>query len=391
MNLRKKSLGVAVAFALLSTSAWAVSPYGNNTQKGSLLVFPHVEVTRSSDTLIRITNDSTSPVTLKCFWATTDRDDYRKKHKTNFTVDLTRNHPQHFWASDGSSSGRTRYPQSGAPFTPMSDGYNAYKGELKCWAVNTSLTQQIRHNHLVGTATIYDNANNQAWEYTATSFQGLPINGPRGEALSLSGLTNPNSSELYNELILDGTDGNYDSCPNVAIGNFAPVGTRLFSRGGYHDMSERDGGYSNTEVSLAGCSQDFRQAYRPYITKLTYLFWNEDEVQYSGTHQCADSWYHKDLADFNGANNKFAHTDSAYFRVEPIGDTQWCTGAQAGGVMGVIINSVYVNDYDAYNLNADAELRKLSRAYVSGTTMNGRGAVNGSIKYDQGDGEVVKR
>ena len=47
--------------------------FGNNSQKGSLLIYPRVEATpRNSDTLITLTNDSSLPVLVKCYYATSD-------------------------------------------------------------------------------------------------------------------------------------------------------------------------------------------------------------------------------------------------------------------------------------------------------------------------------
>ncbi len=105
MNLNKKALGVAVAVALLSTSAFAVSPYGNTNQKGSLLVFPLIDISDGKDTLIRITNDYSSDVDIKCYYQSTDRGNYKVKYRADLSFNLTKFQPGHWWASTGRSSG----------------------------------------------------------------------------------------------------------------------------------------------------------------------------------------------------------------------------------------------------------------------------------------------
>src|SRR5437667_3748759 len=76
--MNRKSLGLGlriaavVALAMLSTSAFALTVFGNNSQKGSLLIYPRIEFSAGSDTLITLTNDSSLPVRLKCFYATSD-------------------------------------------------------------------------------------------------------------------------------------------------------------------------------------------------------------------------------------------------------------------------------------------------------------------------------
>ena len=124
----------------------------------------------------------------------------------------------------------------------------------------------MHYNHLFGTASIFNDWSYQAWEYTATAFQALGAATLTGTALGSPG-----------ELQLNGTE--YDACPNILLGNFVP--------NGYWAYGEQ----SHTQVTLASCNQDLRQAYTPTITKLTWTFWNQDESARTGTHWCADSWY----------------------------------------------------------------------------------------------------
>jgi hypothetical protein len=163
MMINKAAIwGTSLSVALLSTSAFAVAPIGNTTQKGSLLIFPRIDVSGNKDTLIRITNDYSKPVQLKCYFMDID------KNKVDFEFKLTMNQPFWFKASDGEGTLPVQ------PF-PKSGGHST--GELKCWAVSSNGENQIAWNHLVGSATIYDFSSRQAAEYNAWGFEALAAQG----------------------------------------------------------------------------------------------------------------------------------------------------------------------------------------------------------------------
>src|SRR6184192_3369629 len=108
--MKRKTLGsgiaAVVAVGMLSTSAFALTVFGNNSQKGSLLIFPRIQVI--GDTLITLTNDSSLPVRVKCYYATSDplptpftgtaASARSFKHFEDFTIDLTHNQPVAWWA-----------------------------------------------------------------------------------------------------------------------------------------------------------------------------------------------------------------------------------------------------------------------------------------------------
>jgi len=89
---------------MLSTSAFALTVFGNNSQKGSLLIYPRIEsLPGLTDTLITLTNDSALPVLVKCYYATSDflptpftgtaSSARSLKHFEDFTINLTHNQP----------------------------------------------------------------------------------------------------------------------------------------------------------------------------------------------------------------------------------------------------------------------------------------------------------
>lgn len=220
--------GTSLSVALLSTSAFAVAPIGNTTQKGSLLIFPRIDVSDYKDTIIRITDDYAKPVQLKCYFMDID------KNKVDFEVKLTMNQP--FWFSASSGEGTLPvqpFPKFPNPYT----GEINYTGELKCWAVSYDGANQISWNHLVGSATIYDYHSGQAAEYNAWGFEALAA---QGSIVGHPGRLN-----------LDGMS--YDKCPRTLIGQFAPTGDDNEIQ--YGDWIRG----STVQLSVASCTQDLRQ------------------------------------------------------------------------------------------------------------------------------------
>jgi hypothetical protein len=374
MNLNKKALGVAVAVALLSTSAFAVSPYGNTSQKGSLLVFPLIDTSDGKDTLIRITNDYSRAVSLKCYYLATDASDYKKKYRGDFTIELSKTHPQAFWAKSGRSEGSTRYGLNLRPFTKLVpagpdgasgifDPVKVNKGELKCWAMDAEFINAVRHNHLVGTATIVDYKAGSATEYNAWSFQGLPLDGPNGATLSAA---------TPGKLVLDGTSGNYDKVPKFAVGMFTPWGSKLDNEQ-ITDL-QISGGENWAKLYLASGTQDFSQSAKPIITKYAFTFFNQDENQLTMEHTCADSWVERDLSVFYSASAEAVGTYSAYYRVESNADDYVCPGSVVVGMMGVQVQGVQTGQHGGVDDNG--------QRFVRAVATQGRGSTEGRITFN---------
>ncbi len=218
--MKSKTLGIAVAVAIgtLSTAAFAVTPIGNNSQKGSLLIYSRIDVRAGGDTLITLTNDSASAVRVKCYYASSDplAQPYTGtalgaktlKHFRDFTIDLTHNQPVSWWASTGSAVGPSaRVTTVAPPFGIFpADGAVRDAGELKCWAIGgDAVGAEISYNHLFGTASIISTTG-QAYEYTASAFQNLSATGTQS---GTPGILNLDNAE-------------YDACPNILLGNFIP-------------------------------------------------------------------------------------------------------------------------------------------------------------------------
>ena len=354
--MKRKTLGVAVAVAvgMLSTSAFAMTPMGNVSNKGSLLIYPRIDVAGDNDTLVTLTNDSVGDVRLKCYYASSDdlgqsysgtaASAKSKKHFLDFTIDLTHNQPISFWAKTGWAvmpSGKLPI-QVAPPFGIFPDGAVRTAGELKCWAVTNDGSTELHYNHLFGTASIMNFGFNQASEYTAVAFQALGPSTLTGTPLGSPG-----------ELNLDNVE--YDGGPNMLLGNFQPFG---------YDAAL-------TRVTLASLNQDLRQDYTPTITKLTWTFWNQDEMARTGTHWCANSWFESTLPYFQASYASLG-TASAYFRIETTADTSVC-GPSA-------VTSSYVGNIEQWN-----------GGMYRGTNLTGRGQAKGVIKYDVSPPDSYKK
>lgn len=391
MNLNKKALGVAVAVALLSTSAFAVSPYGNTNQKGSLLVFPLIDISDGKDTLIRITNDYSSDVDIKCYYQSTDRGNYKVKYRADLSFNLTKFQPGHWWASTGRSSGYAdkgfnvrRFGDMPSNGAADKDGYVARGypevGELKCWAVNRGLTAPVSWNHLVGSATVFDREAGTATEYNAWVFQALPLNGtPRTQVGTIVG------SEVT--MRLNGQSGQYDFMPRTNIGQFSPVGLR---RGDHHpSAADREFAYDWTKLYIAAGHQDFRQGAAAIVTKYGFTFWNQDESGFTGEHLCGDSWLELDLKKLWSATYEALGTDSAYYRVESFADRNICGNSPAPEVVGMV--GVQVHGTYGKSGRDVAESRDARNIFVRAVPTHGRGSIAGSIEWDAGsDSDEVK-
>jgi hypothetical protein len=350
--------GTSLSVALLSTSAFAVAPIGNTTQKGSLLIFPRIDVSDHKETIIRITNDYSKPVQLKCYFMDID------KNKVDFEVKLTMNQP--FWFSARSGEGTL----SVQPFPTFGGNYT---GELKCWAVSYDGANQISWNHLVGSATIYDYYG-QAAEYNAWGFEALAA---QGAIVGHPG-----------RLDLDGVS--YDKCPRTLIGQFTPTGDDNRIR--YGDWVRG----STVQLSVASCTQDLRQDFEYITTKLAFDVWNEDEVKFTGAHECSDSWHEVYLneEDIMTAGRNFTAktlgTDSAYYRVKGMkskvcDDKVFFKYDKWGNKIPIVVPTQDVG-------LTGVQVSEVNGAYVSATTLHGRGKFAGSILWDPAPaGEDDKR
>jgi len=300
--MKKSILAVFVAIAMVAGVGgvvFAAQNVANVSQKGSLLVFPKIDISEGKDTLVSISNDYYRPVAVKCIWVDADQE------IADFVFEITKNQPVCFSAATG----------EGTVDVPPFDGP---VGELKCFAVNDNADQQISWNHLYGTAKVIDFLDETAYEYNSWNFiaRGVKRGNPVGNA---------------GDLILSGNRGEYDGCPSYLLFNFRSVGSSVESVGVVD--------FNDTDLTVALCKEDLTQDREPTHTKLKFDIWDENEVKYTGAWVCAKCWFEDLLSNIS---DKFIitsacgdfHTNCGRFRVKGIASSV-CPGSEATGLVGL--------------------------------------------------------
>jgi hypothetical protein len=293
--MKKTALMIGITTALAISSSTVFAANANVSQKGSLLIFPKINVNVPYTTWVRIVNDGLGPVTVKCYYMDVN------KNRNDFEFVLTKNQPFLFNAADGDS------PQ------PIAKGANAFPGgagigELVCFAVNEDGTALRQFNNLAGTATVvYDGFG--AAEYNAWAF--------KANTATLGNGTN--------DLLLNGTA--YDTCPAYLFGQFSPFGS----------PAPYVGTYGNTYIDISSCKQDLRQDYVRNDTKLQFDVWRYDETRYTGAYECSNSFFEDYLNGIRVMPGNFSNRllkGAAYYRVQGVQSTQ-CANSTATGLVGV--------------------------------------------------------
>ncbi|MGE3842250.1 MAG: hypothetical protein AB7I50_11740 [Vicinamibacterales bacterium] len=324
----KRSLFAVLALGFAS-SAFAAPNVTNVTQKGSLLIFPDIRVddvrgnyaapawANRFDTLVRIQNDGSSDIDVKCYWMD------GHKNRVDFIIPVTRNQAVWFDARTGRGSTQVnpfptgaangftagnRHPfleaggaldvvvsstvqvGTGAPnayTAPLGDGYGPYRrGLLACWAIDGGAQNQVKWNHLSGTATVYGDLNG-AYEYSAYAF--FVPTGTDLASVGVAGVLNLNGLE-------------YDACPLYQIGQFTPstwiIGPgygALILNATAPPAPLQFPRFFTTRLAVTGCNLNLNQDWTPVWTKLQFDVWNEEEVKFTGAYECADSWHDTDF------------------------------------------------------------------------------------------------
>jgi hypothetical protein len=362
---------VAIALGVLlcgSSAAFAAQNVGNTSQKGSLLIFPQIDVSPGWDTIVRISNDANSGVDVTCYYIN------ERKGRRDFHFKMTRKQP--IWFSVKNHSGT--FPVAQFPndaLSPVAGDVN--KGALLCWATNVALSAQISHNHLSGTATVVFGAGGEdlaalvqqessqfAYTYPSWNFTARPGTAA-GAAVGTPG-----------RLDLTGADTAYDACPNYLIGHFSPAGARVDTGSGAGSQ-----GIAENFLSVLSCNQDLRQDFTPHFTKLQFQVWNEQEVKLTGAHECSDGYKFLGLSSGTdvGPENFFydvVQSTAAQVKVKGIASTQcvFPRPTENSGLVGVLATLMFGSQSED--------------ASIVGTTLNGAGVQAGFILWDAQDGVV---
>jgi hypothetical protein len=340
------AFGAALAIA---SSAYAAPNIAQTAQKGSLLVAPDIDVRPGVTTIVRMQNDANFAVDVKCYYM--DKD----KKRNDFVFRLTKGQPIWFDAASGAGT---------IAANPFPDGFGA--GMLVCFAVDETEQGAIRWNHLSMTVTVINFDGGQAYEYNAWAF--FARNGSEGTVHDA-----PVDGGLGRQLTLNSTatGRQYDGCPRQLIGQFSPEGAELALDAGTVT-------FGTTRLVLVNCNMDLRQNYRRYDTKYTFDVWNENEIKFTGAHDCANGWHETNLTNVKAEGDNFTlgdlKTPAARYRVEGIDDNSVCklpttapyTGTNNVGALGVQATNISLAGGEA----------------TVGTTLTAVGSRNGFVRWD---------
>jgi hypothetical protein len=335
---------------------------GNTSQKGSLLIFPNIDVSPGWDTIVRISNDANTGVDLTCYYIN------ERKGRRDFHLRLTRKQP--IWFSVKNHSGTypvAQFPTNGT-FTAF--GADPFRGALLCWATDAALSTQISHNHLSGNATVVvsEEEDTDQGAYTYPSWNFTARNVAAGTPVGTPG-----------RLDLTGVDGAYDACPSYLIGHFSPAGAEVSTGSGAGTES-----VGTSVLSALSCNQDLRQDFILHLTKLKLEVWNEQEVKFTGAYECADSTKWLPLApgivDVGGENFNapVVQSAAAQLKVKGVASTQCPIINGRATENSALVGSLWT----VLGSQATGDIA------IVGTTLNGAGAQAGFILWDAQDAVV---
>ncbi|MGB0716763.1 MAG: hypothetical protein ACPGXK_12850 [Phycisphaerae bacterium] len=273
-------------------------------QKGSLLVFPNVEIKWNAageitrDTFLQINNGHYTPVGVQLY--------FRNGDPPLEAVDGAmpeRSHPgfnhagcrlnfgwyeSRYWsAATGQPDGCSfSVLDTGNPMgrpDPEVPGGRVLRGCIYAWAVDPE-GAEMNWNSLSGTALVTDYASFSGWEYPAVGFDALA--GQRGDTLPEPGV-----------LRLD--DIEYERPPNQLFLNFWASGTYPLTPGSPPV-------HVDTLLTLLPASQDFRQNNDGcVVTKASFDIRNMFGDFLSGTHHCVECWDQSRLSSYGIPNHFF--------------------------------------------------------------------------------------
>jgi hypothetical protein len=347
------------AVLALAAAASAAPNVGNATQKGSLLIWPDIRVDGNYNTIVRIANDGSNAVAVKCYWMDGN------KNRNDFVVDLTKNQTIWFDAKYGDGTKPinpmpkdANYPIWDNPFLPDTGNKGYKEGLLVCFAVRNDETDAKKWNHLSGTAVVFNADRGTAYEYSAYAFVREPSGG--GDAFA----------PLVPDGIIDLNGFEYDSCPQYMTGSMFPYNKVL---SGENDAFQTETWFRIDEnrLAVAGCRLDLKQDWVPVWTKLQFDVWDSNETKATGGYECADSWHEVNFGSLDAASQVFnVRTDVARYRVEG-GRSDRCQPATdmttAVGILAV----------------QSTRVEFAGRLFAAfGTTLTGAGKVTGSVLWD---------
>jgi len=264
---------IALTFVLagmigMSSAAQNVA---NDTQKGSLLIFPKIDVSDHKDTIVRICNDYSAAVHVTCFWVNSIL------QNLGFDFTLYGNQCTWFSAKYGNSERRQFdipvFPIAfgpGHPGIPATGFADSFTGELKCFTSNADTGRPISFNHLFGTAEIMFGTDDNILMYGYPSWNFTARGVARGTGVGVNG-----------ELKLNGQAGFFDACPAYLTTEYLPPVMGLVQ---------------GTEIALVPCIQDMRQDGTGVSTKAKFDIWDMNGTKMGTAWKCVNTLFDGFLA-----------------------------------------------------------------------------------------------
>lgn len=387
--MKKKLLvtAIAVASAVVGTSAIAATTFGNPGQLGSLLVFPRIEaetfntapsvatgtgvLNTTTDTLVHLTNDGPNDVAVQCYWNTTSqlytakggntgngsvintgiappvpgvippatqaakaaREALREQHAQGFELTLKKGRTHSFWAGDLSGLANGAYVALGNKLSTIENvpqfnffpsGAQANTGDLKCFAKQNG--KEAKFNFLTGKATVF--TFNQPSNPTGT---GLPTFAYAGQAHEYNAWSFQRlaAAGAPGELKLDGKE--YDICPMALTGSYIPSAHPFASFAG-QGMSMPN----VTTVSLSSCNQNLEENGLANVSLLKYTVVDSAGNKRSAGYECMGAWAEADLGDkFHAFTYGAIKADQASFRIQAGARSRLCNVDQKGALVNI--------------------------------------------------------
>jgi hypothetical protein len=295
--------------------------------KGSLLIYPDIEVRYDGpdpqtanviqDTFIFLCNDYPAPVEVHMYMINGDSCAHIDNHFT-----LTQNQPA-YWSAATAEPGPSgfnlsKFTQAGAPI-PDPEGTTDYvvRGHVLVHAVNPQ-GNEIRWNHLWGTAAVTHYVDGTVYEYSTWAFPVMPIVNHGEEPLDCLNFdvngTCLDAAVIPGRIDLDGYQ--YAISPDKLMLSFMASGSQGFSRPGYTTLHD-------TDLVLVALNRDLRAtAPGPELaTQLDAVVYNENELAFTGTTRCVGCWDAKLFSLWGSPFTKTAlQTDKGYVILDGVGD-----------------------------------------------------------------------
>jgi hypothetical protein len=293
--------------------------YGGVDEKGSLLVFPHVEIRWDDqgnliqDTFISLQNDFPADVRLQLFYVNgdppLDEDPPERAHPgwnhTDSAITMTQSQPI-YWST--AAPGVSLPPltvldpwpdplEQGRP-DPEGSSDRVLRAFVYVFAIGPC-NEQINWNHLSGRTTVVHYRDHTVTEFAAVAYQALA--GETGDPVGIPG-----------EIRLDGVE--FTGTDDRLHLDFQAIASPAFS--GLRPV------VSDTDLTLQIAPVDLRTGSAgPLTTKASFVIWNENEFKFDGTERCITCWDHRLLSGYSAPNAfqlSFLQTNHGRARIDGV-------------------------------------------------------------------------